>query len=518
MEIQLQKLSTAKTWTLVHLPPGKRAIQCKWIYNYKEGAKANAEHDILENARLVARGDLQSKGVDYMETFTPVVKLGSLRLLLTYAAKHDLDIVHWDVVAAFLTGDLTEEVYMRQPPGFDDGNGRVCKLNKSIYGLCQSARVFFQKLDQLLTKDKEWRRLHTEWALWKHSTSDALIGSHVDDFCVVGRLEIRERLKGLLEANELVINDFGPIDFYLGIHIQRDRTTRRLYLSQQDYAMKVVRDAGMHSCNPASTPMSNKTILLSTSTLLAESDKKRYQRVIGSLLYLMQATRPDLAFAVIRLSQFASSPCQAHAEALKRILRYLKGTINAKLILGDLSSTDVVGYFDAAYADTIKRHSTCGYIFHYFGSPVSWSSKVQRTIALSTVESEYMAATEAAREVIWIQSVIDAMTSSSVNLPISLYGDNNGAIALSKNPEFHPKTKHIDVRHRFITELVGSGVVTVKYIPTESMLADGFTKPLTPARHWHDFQELGVLFGGKWTCSDCQLEFDDRYHFDEHIK
>ena len=136
MELQLLKLSNANTWSLIHLPPGKRAIQCKWVFNYKEGAKATAastsqpnnSSNIMENAPLVARGDLQSKGIDYLETFAPVVKLVSLRLLLTFAAIHDLDVVHWDVVAAFLTGDLNEEVFMFQPPDFDDGSGRVCQL------------------------------------------------------------------------------------------------------------------------------------------------------------------------------------------------------------------------------------------------------------------------------------------------------------------------------------------------------------------------------------------------------
>ena len=309
MNIRLQKLSHAGTWTLVPLPPGKRAIQCKWVFNFKDGAKATAATstapDIMENARLVARGDLQSKGVDYLETYAPVVKLVSLRLLLTFAAINDLDIVHWDVVAAFLTGDLTEEVFMYQPPGFDDGSGRVCHLNKSIYGLCQSARIFFQKLDHILTKDN-WIRLHTEWALWKHVSLNALIGSHVDDFCVVGPPELRTHLKAYLEKHDLIINDFGPIESYLGIQVHRDRSSqpRRIYLSQQEYTEKIIKDTGMDSCNPASTPMlpTFAKPVLPISPPLPDADIKRYQRTIGSLLYLVQATRPDLAYPDIRLS------------------------------------------------------------------------------------------------------------------------------------------------------------------------------------------------------------------------
>lgn len=332
----------------------------------------------MENARLVARGDLQSKGVDYMDTFAPVVKLVSLRLLLTFAAIHDLDVIHWNVVAAFLTGELDDEVYMFQPPGFDDGSGRVCHLHKSIYGLCQSARVFFQKLDAILTKHNQWTRLHTEWALWKHSSINALLGSHVDDFCVVEPPDLRSELKEYLERHDLIINDFGPIESYLGMQILHNRPLKRIYLFQQEYAEKVIKDPGMTSCNPVSTPRlpSFCTAKLPPSPALSDVDIKRYQRTIGSLLYLVQATRPDLAYPVIHLSQFASAPCRVYAEALQRVLRYLKGTVHAKLILGDLSPVDLAGYFDAAFGDSPKRFSTCGYVFHFFGSPISWSFRV----------------------------------------------------------------------------------------------------------------------------------------------
>ena len=161
MNIQLKKLCDAGTWDLVFLPPGKRAIANKWVFSRKDGAKATMETELLHTARLVARGDLQSKGVDYDETFAPVVKLVSLRLLLTHAARMDLDIQHWDIIAAFLNGEITQDVYMKQPMGFEDGTARVCKLNKSIYGLCQSARAFYQKLDAVL-KNMKWTRINTE--------------------------------------------------------------------------------------------------------------------------------------------------------------------------------------------------------------------------------------------------------------------------------------------------------------------------------------------------------------------
>ena len=334
MSTQLKKLSDAGTWELVFLSTGKRAIANKWVYSKKEGAKAaeaTAEDSNLHTARLVARGDLQSKGVDYDETFAPVVKLVSLRLLLTHAARKDIDIHHWDIIAAFLSGDLTQEVYMKQPTGFEDGTGRVCKLKKSIYGLCQSARAFYQKLDSVL-KDKHWTRLNTEWAMWKDPYGN-MIGSHVDDMCVVAGPEVRKDLKKALENEGILVHELGELDTYVGIQITRERERKQIYLYQEEYTAKVLKLFGMEDCHPVNTPFEPKTF---RGDPLTSEDRRQYQKLVGCLLYMMHATRPDLSFATIRLSQFASAPLTDYWLALKRLLRYLKGSLSAKLILGDV--------------------------------------------------------------------------------------------------------------------------------------------------------------------------------------
>ena len=267
--------------------------------------------------------------------------------------------------------------------------------------------------------------------------------------------------------------------------------------------------------------------MLSTSKsivtpLLDENGKKQYQRIIGCLLYLMHCTRPDLAYAVIKLSQFASAPQNHHWEDIKRILRYLRGTTNARLILGkrntNADDADLVGFFDAAHGDTIDRRSTGGYIFLYHGSPISWTSKVQRTIALSTVEAEYMSGTEACKELIWIRQILLGFGVLAIDAPATiLKGDNTGAIALSKNPEFHQKTKHIQLRERFISFLVDKNIVKVVYVPTEDMLADGLTKPLTKERHYRHLEKLGLDLQLTYNCGKCRLDFMSKADLDEHV-
>ena len=238
-----------------------------------------------------------------------------------------------------------------------------------------------------------------------------MLGCHVDDVTAIGLREELTRVKLHLHS-VFGIQDFGPIEAYLGMKIERDRNLRRLFISQSDYAKKVLEENGMANCCPVSTPMVEKTIWEETSVLLNEKEKSRYQSAIGSLLYLMHGLRPDIAYSVIRLSQYSAKPEQHHWKGVKRILRYVKGTLRAGIVLGNKSSDEVdglVGYFDAAHADTPSMWSTCSYIFLLCGSPISWVSKVQKMIALSITEAEYMAGTEAAREAIYLKGLTNAV-------------------------------------------------------------------------------------------------------------
>ena len=245
----------------------------------------------------------------------------------------------------------------------------------------------------------------------------------------------------------------------------------------------------MTECNGIGTPIldiDRERIISGHTAPLDEKDHKSYQHIIGSLLYVMHCTRPDLAYTIIRLAQYSAHPERHHWEALKRLLRYVKATRHATLRLGPFSDLPLVGYFDSAHADGRERRSTEGYVFLFYGSLISWQSKVQRVIALSTTEAEFMAASEAGREVLWIRGLLNDM-NRKMDKPTMLYRDNTGTNALAHNPEFHHRTKHIQLRLRFITSLVQDKVVDVTYVPSNAMLADGLTKPLTKdthALHW----------------------------------
>ena len=339
--------------------------------------------------------------------------------------------------------------------------------------------------------------------------------------CIAADAPTRATLKTCLETHGLLVNDLGNLDVYIGIQINRNRSTRWIYLSQEDYIWKTLKMFGMEECKPIATPMAEATLPLH-GIPLSSTETKQYQRLIGCLLYIMYGTRPDIVYSVIRLLQHAAAPLQCHWLALKRILRYLKGTSGVSLCLGiqntqnGAPNPDLVGYFDAAHADSTKRRSTAGYLFLLCDSPLSWASKVQRTVALSTTEAEYMAATEAAKECLWICSVAPDL-GWNLKKPIRLFGDNQVANALTRNTESHQRTKHIDIRHRFITSLVEDGSLTVSYIPSDQMLADMFTKPLPKSKHELHCQLMGLCYTSELMCMKCSAIFNTNKSLRSHI-
>ena len=344
--------------------------------------------------------------------------------------------------------------------------------------------------------------------------------------CVAATPEKRISLKACLESHGLLVNDLGNLDIYIGIRIQRDRSKRQIYLSQEEYIFKTLKAFGMEDCKPIATPMADAKILHGTA--LDPQETKHYQRLVGCLLYVMHGTRSDIAYPVIRLSQHVAHPTFDQWLALKRILRYLKGTAFVQVCLGHHDNAaesdnfsfhaELIGFFDAAYADSTNRRSTSGYLFKLFGSPISWSSKVQRTIALSTTEAEFMATTEAAKECLWIISVATQL-GWGIQRPIKLFGDNQGANALTRNPEYHQRTKHIDVRHRFITSLVDDGTISVVYIPSAYILADMFTKPLPKTHHELHCQLIGLYFisNSDLVCLKCTAIINSQKNLQRHI-
>jgi hypothetical protein len=485
---EMKALADNQTWELVERPTDRKLVSCKWVFKVKHNADGSVER---YKARLVARGFTQTEGVDYTETYAPVVKMTSIRVLLSIVAIHDLELHQMDVKTAFLNGVLEEDIYMQQPEGFiETGKEQlVCKLKRTLYGLKQSPRVWYQTIDKFFA-ETGFKRVEGDYGLYVIWNEDVkcIIALYVDDLLLAcNSVLYMDKLKLALH-NEYEMKDLGEAKFVLGIKIERDRPRRVIYLHQQQYIENVLERFNMNECKPVTTPMEVSVRL--TKSLAPVTDKEKqemsavpYQSAVGSLMYAMTCTRPDIAFAVSTVSRFCSNYNTAHWTAVKRIMRYLKGTAHYRLQLGGGAAVLLSGYCDADWAgDLDERKSTTGYAFYIGVGLVSWNSKRQTTVALSTAEAEYMSATQAVKEALWLKQLLTEIGFTQSH-PILIHSDNQGCIALTKNPAYHSRTKHIDIRHHFIRDSVEVGDIELQYCATDDMVADVLTKALARDKH-----------------------------------
>ena len=407
----------------------------------------------------------------------------SYKAIFALAAALDWELEQMDVKTAFLYGNVGEDIFVEQPTGFSiPGKEKlVCRLNKALYGLKQSPRIWFLTLSNFL-QTLNFEALASDESVLINHKSKILVASYVDDLLIAGpsKDKIKE-LKGALSAH-FQMSDLGPVAFYLGMTVKRDRANRILRLGQTAYTEKVLRDFGMWESHPVGTPMDATKLHAADEDYIATDEfRKQYQSAIGSLMYAMLGTRPDIAFAVSVVSRYGSNPTDAHWSAVKRIFRYLKATVNLELTFRG-SIFPLEGYSDADWAgDQDTRRSTSGYIFNIGSGAISWSSKRQPTVALSTCEAEYMGQTQATKEAIWLRRLLAELDLSGENHTtdaVLLFCDNEGAIALAKNPQFHARTKHIEIQHHYVRERAAAGDVDLQHVRTENQVADGLTKAL----------------------------------------
>jgi hypothetical protein len=488
-----------KTWTLVDLPPGRKAIGCRWVFKVKRNAAGDIER---YKARLVAKGYAQMEGIDFQETFAPVAKFNSIRILLALAAQQDFEVHQMDVKTAYLNGDLEEDIYMQQPEGFIQAGeeNKVCKLQRSIYGLKQSGRSWYRKIDNFFD-NLGLQRTHADNCVYRLCKNEVvvIVAVYVDDLLILTNdLATLGGFKKEL-SNRFEMKDLGEVHFCLGIQVTRDRQKRTIRISQAKYIENVLKRFNMFDCKPIGTPLDANAKLsknMSPTSVEEEEEMKNvpYQSAIGSLMYAMLGTRPDIAYAVGAVSQYSSNPGRSHWTAVKRIFRYLKGTTNYALEY-EASDSKLVGYSDADWAGNIDdRRSTTGYIFLIAGGAVSWSSKKQPTVALSTTEAEYMALTQATKEGIWIRRLL-----MEISVKPELYrqstvirSDNQSCISLARNSIHHARTKHIDIQHHFVREKVENEEVELLFCPTDDMAADILTKGLTKEKHVRFSNMMGL--------------------------
>ena len=474
MDDELKALEETNTWNIVHLPPGKHVVGCRWVYRFKFNPDGSIERP---KSRVVAQGFTQHFGVDYKETFAPVAKMSTVKVLLSVAANHGWSLSQMDVKNAFLHGELEEEVYMKIPPGHPlcGDPSRVCKLNKSIYGLKQSPRAWHAKLSSTL-EDLGFTRSSADSSLYVQTgqTEKLMVLIYVDDLIITGSnadsiAALKKKLQG-----KFPVKDLGPLKYFLGIEVATSR--KGLFLNQRKYTIDLLRDSNMLNSKPANTPFDSKLQLDKLGDPL--DSPNYYQKLVGKLIYLT-ITRPDISFAVSLVSQHMHAPTVVHLCMVKRILRYLKKTIGRGIVMRRNGHTDIIGFSDSDWAgNTIDRRSTTGYCMFVGGNLVSWKSKKQPVVARSSAEAEYRAMAAASCEMVWLKNLLTDLGFSPTS-PMKLFCDNQAAMHIAANPVFHERTKHIEVDCHFIRQQVQSKVIQTHYIRSSDQLADAFTKVLS---------------------------------------
>ena len=481
---EIEKLEKLNCWHAVDqasLPTGSKLLGSKFVFK----SKRNKHGAVTSHkARLVVQGFAQREGVDFNETFAPVVKFTSIRCLLSLAARFGYHVEQADVDSAFPQAELEEGevLHIRLPDGMRDLSayqGKVLRLRKALYGLKQAGRVWNHKIHRSLA-ELGYARTRSDTCIYvcERSGIKTYIALYVDDLLFVGPdMSEIDRVKRALHA-QFGIKDLGAAEFILGIQISR-RSDGSIFLSQSSYLSDILARFDMSDCKPISTPMEAGLQLIASPDIAPKELVRRYLQAIGSLMYAMQGTRPELAYPVSYLARFSARPTNQHWAAILRILRYIKGTLDYGLRYTSASdSAAFVAYSDADWGACVNTsRSTMGYAFISGSGALSWSSKQQTRVTASSTEAEYLAESHASREGIYL-SQLHSELGFPLPSPFTLYGDNQGANALTKDAKFHSRTKHLRLSEHLVRELVEQKVLRVEYISTTQMLADIFTKSL----------------------------------------
>ncbi|CAJ2677657.1 unnamed protein product [Trifolium pratense] len=477
MTEEIASIEKNATWSITQLPPGKKPIAVKWIYKLKHLPNGTIAK---YKARLVAKGFLQKQGIDFSEIFAPVARIETVRLVVAIANHFRWEFVQLDVKSAFLNGKLEEEVYVKQPQGFivKGKEDHVLRLNKALYGLRQAPRAWNIRIDEFLNKIG-YSKCTVEHGIYvKGSTQSKLciVCLYVDDLLITGsdKREI-ERLTSQL-SSEFEMTNLGGLKYFLGLEFTK--TKEGMLIHQRKYISDILKRFNMMNCNPANTPMETASSL-NNDDEGSNVNSTLYKQMVGSLRYACNS-RPDICHSVGIVSRFMQTPKLSHMQAVKRILRYLQGTMEYGVLYpnSDGKKGKLIGYSDSDWSgDKVERKSTMGYVFTLFDCPISWSSKKQNVVALSTCEAEYISACNAACQGIWLQSLLQEM-KIDIEDGAELMVDNKSAINLAKNPIAHGRSKHIETKFHFLRDQVTKGRIKLSYCSTEKQIADVLTKPL----------------------------------------
>ncbi|CAI7772759.1 unnamed protein product [Closterium sp. NIES-54] len=504
-----------ETWTLTNLLPGRKALDPTWVLRVKTDAEGRLER---RKTRLVIKGFQQREGIDFQEVFAPVAKAPTLRVLLAAAVVCGWKVEKMDVKMAFLYGVVDEEIYMKQPEGYDDGSGRICRLNMAIFGLKQAPRCWCARLVEAL-EALGFKVSGCDESLFTTEGEEEkvfLIVSVDDILLFYPSLERIKEVQGKLKET-FQCKALGPVGYYLGLHVERDEVKGWLRLHQHKYLVARGEKYGLEEGSVKTPlPLGFQLHLDEEEGEVLEYElQRRFQSMVGSLMYASVNTRPDIAFSVSQLARVVSRPLQEHLDAAERLVRYCMATSRVGLQYSVHEQLKQKGveevstktgaparrghlylscFTDATWASDISdATSHGGYICCVGGIQVSWKSKKQGEIAHSSTESEYMALFHGVKEVVWMRRLLEELGQDQEG-STSVFCDSQGAIAMARNAVLYGLNKHMHIKWHWMRKELKKGAISLHYINTTKQPADLLTKRLAEHQHWSCATLCGMSF------------------------
>ncbi|GJT09799.1 retrovirus-related pol polyprotein from transposon TNT 1-94 [Tanacetum coccineum] len=462
-----------------------------YVVTHSEEEQKDEDSDVIsQQSQTVAKGLCSGMRVLILKNHLLQLLLGAVRIFVAHAAHKSFPIYQMDVKTAFLNGPLKEEVYVAQPEGFVDPDHpeKVYLLRKALYGLKQAPRAWYDELSNFLMS-KGFTKGTIDPTLFKikYGEDILLVQIYVDDI-IFGSTNPKysKRFEKLMHSR-FEMSLMGEMKFFLGLQIHQ--SPKGIFINQAKYALEILKKHNMDNCHSIGTPLATKPKL--DVDLSGEPvDQSDYRSKIGSLMYLT-SSRPDLVQAVCYCARYQARPTQKHLKEVKRIFKYLKGTINMGLWYPKDSGFELTAFSDADHAGCLDtRKSTSGGIQFLGDKLVSWMSKKQNCTAMSSAEAEYVALSASCAQVMWMRTQLQDYGFNYNKIP--LYCDSQSAIAISCNPVQHSRTKHIHTRYHFIKEQVENGIIELYFVRTEYQLADMFTKALPEDRFKYLVRRIGM--------------------------
>jgi hypothetical protein len=489
MNEELDQIEKNNTWELFPRPEDKNVIGSKWVFKNKMNEKGQV---VRNKARLVCKGYAQVEGREFDETFSPVARLEAIIMFLSYSCHKNFKVYQMDVKSTFLNGDLEEEVYMEQPEGFSltDNPNYVCKMKKALYGLKQAPRAWYYRLDKFL-QHKGLKKGTVDNNLYIKYEGDNLLVVLVcvDDIIFGYTNESSVQWFSNSMKTEFEMSMIGELSYFLGLQVNQSSTG--IIISQEKYLKEMLKKFQMEDSSPISTPMV-VGCKLSKDNISPDVDQRTYRSMIGNLLYITTSC-PNIMQVVGMVGHYQSTPKQSHLVAVKRIFKYLKGTMTYGLWYPRNQNFQLTAYLDADWKNCVdERKSSSGGEFFLGDSLVAWVSKKQGSIYVSTTEAKYIIVATCCTQILWMIQTLANLKVTYTD-PIPLHCDNTSSISVSKNLVLHSKTKHVPIKYHFLREQVTNKIIQLNYIPSTEHIVDIFTKQLAATPFGYLRQKLGVI-------------------------